>query len=188
MQITIHATRKLHSKLPLNPSGFLVPRTPVLQLVPPQLTDNPLSGWHANLLTLQRHNCVILVHDTTRFAVFIKHLLKHDLENLDWHFQDAVMNTLLKLGATGQQLDTAAALLAPCQFDTECSRSVQATMSRMSGDIEHMLWYEQAKLDDINAYRVGVWLADRPCSVKGRKEWLWPKRAILQLLSPPSSE
>jgi hypothetical protein len=180
--ITIHSTKKLHAKLPLNAEGLLVDK----QLSEPSalaMNHNPLSGWHANLIILQRLNCVLLVHDATRFPLFLKSQVKADFVNFNWHFQDALMNTLLKLDANQEQLDTAASLLAPCQFDTECNRSVQGTMNQMKGDIEHMLWYDNANIEDISAYKTGVWLADRPCTVKGMKDCVWPQKAMLALLT-----
>lgn len=70
--ITIHATKKLSAKLPSGISPIDSTGTTS------ELDNNPLSGWHANLLILQRRNCVLLVHDVTRFPLFIKGLLKAD--------------------------------------------------------------------------------------------------------------
>lgn len=176
--IAIHATKKLYAKLPALTSAL-----DSADAASRLHDDNPLSGWHANLLILQRRNCLLLVHDTTRFPLFIKGLLKSDFANFDQLFADALMNTLLKLGASQSQLDTAAALLAPCRFDTACDRSVQGTMNIMARDFEHMLWYDNAKLDEISSYSVAAWLADRPCTVKGHKDGVWPDRAMLTLLS-----
>lgn len=181
--ITIHATKKLHAKLPLDAQGCIGGKQAQPNPTLPANNKNPLSGWHANVIVLQRRNCVLLVHDATRFPLFIKSLVKADFARFDWYFADALMNTLLKLGANQQQLDNAAALLAPCQFDTVCNRSVQGTMNQMAGDIEHMLWYDNVSLDDISSYRSGVWLAGRPCTVKGVKDCIWPKKAMLALLS-----
>ena len=181
--ITIHATKKLFAKLPLNDQGGIVTKGFDINPNGPSVANNPLNGWHANLIPLQRRNCVLLVHDATRFPLFMKGLVKADFANFDWHFADTLMNTLLKLDANQQQLDAAAALLAPCQFDTDCNRSVQGTMNQMKGDIEHMLWFDNVKLEDISSYRTGVWLADRPCTVKGLKECIWPQKAMLELLS-----
>lgn len=100
------------------------------------------------------------MHDVTRFPLFIKGLLKADFTNFDRLFADALMNTLLKLDAIQSQLDTAAGLLAPCHFDNNCDRSVQGTMNQMAGDIEHMLWYDDAKLEEIISYATAAWLAD----------------------------
>jgi len=182
--ITIHATKKLHAKLPLDNQSYLAAKDSGTAPNTTTIHNNPLSGWHANLITLQRRNSVLLVHDATHFPLFIKSLVKADFANFDWHFADALMNTLLKLGANQQQLDTAATLLAPGQFDTECNRSVQGTLNRMKGDMENMLWFDNAKLEEVSSYKVGVWLADRPCNVKGVKDCIWPKDAMLALLSP----
>lgn len=183
--ITIHATKKLHAKLPLNADGLL-PNHPG-PAAEPVVTANPLSGWHANLLTLQRHNCVLLVHDATRFPLFIKALVKADFAHFNEYFADTLMNTLLKARANQQQLDAAASLLAPCRFDTVCNRSVQGTLNHMAGDIEHMLLYDSARLEEISAYCTGAWLADRPCNAKGVKGCIWPQDAMLALLSQPVS-
>jgi hypothetical protein len=188
--IAIHTTKKLYAKLPTvasmkqceieeSEANTLDSADPASRLG----NDNPLSGWHANLLILQRRNCILLVHDATRFPLFMKGLVKADFAHFDRLFADVLMNTLLKLDASQTQLDTAAALLAPCRFDSDCNRSVQGTMNRMAGDLEHMLWIEEARLEDICSYATGAWLADRPCTVKGQKDWIRPDRAMLALLN-----
>ncbi|MCV6614863.1 MAG: hypothetical protein OIF35_07790 [Cellvibrionaceae bacterium] len=171
--ILIHATKKLAAKLPpkLRHPSIDIP------------SSNPLSGWHGNLLNLQRRNCVLLVHDETRFALFMIGVRKPDFERFDHYFEDALINTLIKLGAESAQINAAQQLLGPCKFDTACNRSVQGTMNQMAGNIEHMLWYEDARLEDINPYRTAVWLADRPCNIKGQKDCVWPRKAMLALLS-----
>jgi len=37
-------------------------------------------------------------------------------------------------------------------------------------------------ITDLSAYRTSVWLADRPCNVKGSKDFVWPMKAMLALL------
>lgn len=178
--LTIHATKKLHTRLPINSNGYL----PACESVQANTqTDNPLSGWHANLLLVQRRNCVLMAHDATRFPIFIKGLSKADFTNFQWHFEDALMNTLLKIDANQQQMDNAAALLGPCRFDTNCNRSVQGTMNQMAGDFDYMLRYDNVKLEDISTYSTAAWLADRPCTVKGMKAPVWPHKAMLELLT-----
>ncbi len=179
--IKIHVTKKLFTKLPVNELGCL----PVDKNTVPfqaELSKNPLTGWHANLIVLQRRNCILMVHDETRFALFMPCLKKPDFANLDWHFQDTFMNTLLKQGANQQQLESASACLNQLNFDTICDRSVQGTMNQMKGDIERMLSYDNVNVTDVSGYRTGVWLSDRPCTIKGKKECVWPQKAMLNLL------
>ena len=99
------------------------------------------------------------------------------------------MNTLLKTGADDALMDHATAALSPLVCDSNCNRSVQGTLNQMGQDIEHLLWYENASIMDLNPYRTGAWLADRPCTVKGVKDCIWPVQAMHALLrSPESSE
>ncbi len=130
--ITVHATKKLMAKLPVDKDGQLLLQESTDYLAGRGGSEvSPLGSWHANLLTLQRRNCVLLVHDQTRFPLFIPALKKADLANFNWWFCDALMNTLLKCGATDRLMDQAAAMLHCLHVDTVCDRSVQGTMNQM---------------------------------------------------------
>lgn len=187
--IQFHVTKKLLAKLPLNEEGFL-PRHPGNEWLHDkgQWVNNPLSDWHGNLITLQRRQCVLMVHDSTRFPVFMPCLTKPDFASLDSLFADSFMNTLLKCGASEEQMEVANSLLAPLQSDSMCNRSVQGTMNRVAGDIEHHLIYNEADISELSGYRLGAWLADSPCTVKGQKECIWPDKAMLSLLDDAASE
>jgi hypothetical protein len=122
--IHLHATKKLFTKLSVNEQG-LISEQSATQLLQTQGSPSPsvLSGWHANLLIIQRRQCVIMVHDTTRFSLFIPRLTKSDFANLNGAFEDALMNTLIKVGANDIQLDAVYRYLAPLKFDTDCNRN-----------------------------------------------------------------
>lgn len=81
---------------------------------------NPLSGWHTNLILLQRRQCVLFVHGATRFPVFVPALKKADFAELDWFFQDGFMNALLKVGAEDKHMKAAEQWLAPLMCDNNC--------------------------------------------------------------------
>ncbi|WP_299774678.1 hypothetical protein [uncultured Pseudoteredinibacter sp.] len=187
--IDLHASKALFAKLPVDDQG----RLPIQQAshyivqreVP--LAVNPLSGWQAHLFTLQRRQCVLWVHGATRFPLFMSCLSKADFKDLQWRFVDTLMNTLLKAGASDWQMQTADALLQPLQIDSVCDRSMQATINRMKGDIEHSLYYHESKVADLSSYRTGAWLADRPTKVKGQKDYLWPQQEMLALLDKAAS-
>ena len=191
--INLYCTQKLIAKLPVE-QGVL-PEGEQLQagLVDGGsdiVVNNLLTGWHANLVTLQRRNCVLLVHNQTRFPVFMIGLTKKGFAALDYHFADCLMNTLLKVGANEDQMHAAHALLAPVSINKSYDRSVQGTLNQMAGEIEHMLCYNNAQIMDCSPYKIAAWLADRPCSVKSRKEGaaksakdcIWPIDAMLSLL------
>ncbi|MAM85778.1 MAG: hypothetical protein CME36_00515 [unclassified Hahellaceae] len=187
--IHLHCTQKLFAKLPVNDIGRL-PNTRARPGAANDPGESPLSGWHANLITLQRRNCVLFVHEKTRFPVVITCLTKPDSAEFDYFFQDGLMNTLLKGGANQAQLDAAARALAPLQCDALRDRSVQGTLNQMKQDVEHLLWHDQLSIADLGPYSTGVWLANRPCGIKGGKDYIWPLKAMLALLdqkrfSPP---
>ncbi|WP_206618025.1 hypothetical protein [Hahella sp. KA22] len=173
--IHLHCTKKLLAKLPVNESGTLPNQES-------NSTESPLSGWHANLIILQRRQCVLFVHDATRFPLFAPSLKKADFARLDWHFTDVFMNTLLKVGASEQALENAQRFLAPLVCDSVCNRSVQGTMNQMTQDLENRLWFDRSSVKDLLPYSTSAWLTERPCNVKGVKDCIWPTKAMLSLL------
>jgi hypothetical protein len=185
--ITVHATKKLFAKLPVDEQGYLPAheRTATANhLAANDEGASLLSGWHGNLVTLQRRNCVLFVHDTTRFTLLLMGLTKPDFAKLDFLFQDALMNTLLKCGANDEQMRAVVMQLQDLCFDTQCDRSVQGSLNRMKSDIEHLLWYDNADIMALSAYRTSVWLSNRPSVLKGMKsnECLWPIKAMAALV------
>jgi hypothetical protein len=180
--ILLHATRKLFDRLPLNSAGQLSP-TPRSQWLfeQPALDINPLSGWHGNLVTLQRRQCVLLVHDATRFPLVLPALSKPDFAELNDRFVGVLMNTLLKCGAEEAQMNAAHNHLRPLQVDTQCNRSAQGTLNQMKFEIECYL-ADGVNIADMTGYRLGAWLADTPRSVKGQG-YLWPNKEMLSLLT-----
>ena len=178
--IQIHATKKLLAKMPAQ----MKPGVEDILAA----TQNKLGSWHANLLTIQRRNCLLFVHDQTRFPVFIPALTKPDFAKIDRFFDDALMNTLLKCGATQEQLDTAAALLQPLAFVGGTDRSVLGTLNQLGQDIDHILYVDSLNVAELAGYAVSAWLADRPCNVKGQKDCIWPRDAFLELLDRLSDE
>lgn len=178
--IQIHATKKLLAKMPAQ----MKPGSEDILAAP----QSKLGTWHANLLTIQRRNCLLFVHDQTRFPVFIPALTKPHFAIIDRFFEDALMNTLLKCGATQEQLDTAAALLQPLAFVGGTDRSVLGTLNQLGQDIDHIIYFDSLNVAEMAGYAVSAWLADRPCHVKGHKDYIWPRDAFLELLDRLSGE
>lgn len=186
--IHLHCTKKLLTKLPLNSRGQLLSQQPphLMQAANDdhhQPLTNSLSGWHGNLLTLQRSQCILLVHDATRFPVFIPCLTKSDFAELDSYFADVFLNTLLKVGADDAIMQRAQNALAPLVCDNDCDRSVQGTMNQMAQDLEHTLDYNCQPVTELLPYSTSAKLADRPCTVKGVKDCIWPIKAMLALIA-----
>lgn len=181
--IHLHATKKLFHRLPLDDSGQLAvtPRSQWLY-ERPLLDANPLSGWHGNLVTLQRHQCVLLVHDTTRFPLVLPALTKPDFAELNDRFADSLMNTLLKCGADDAQMKAADKYLRPLQADTQSSRSELSTLNQMKFETECFLAQDPVNIADMMGYQLGAWLANMLRSVKGAP-YIRPNEEMLNLLT-----
>ena len=171
----LHCTKKLYAKLPEKVKAIQHPATAIG-------IQAQWLNWHANLITIQRRQCVIAVHDATRFTLFIPCLTKKDFANLDWHFNDVFINTLLKSDLQPELVDTAATNYQPLTFDTICNRSVQGTMKQVAQEIDYGLYYKRISVADISPYRYSADLSHRPCGVKSKKDYIWPDRELAQLL------
>lgn len=94
-----------------------------------------------------------------------------------------------EVGADETHMSAAHSCLRPLQVESRCHRSAQGTLNRIKADLEHLLWYDHANIADLSGHRLGAWLANRPCSVKGRGV-IWPQREMLGLLAalPPVAD
>lgn len=142
-------------------------------------------NWHANLITIQRQQCVILVNDATRYAVFLPSMTKPELKHFEHHFHDVFVNSLIKAGLDYPLIEVAAKHLHDTKFnyDTVCSRSVQGTMRLMTEDLDWSLYHNSQHIDEMTLYSTSAWLSDRPCNIKGVKDCIWPVTAMSELLS-----
>ena len=171
----LHCTKKLYAKLPEKVKATEQPTTAIG-------IQSLWLNWHANLITIQRRQCVIAVHDATHFTLFIPCLTKKDFTNLDWHFNDVFINTLLKSDMPPELVNAAATNYQPVTFDTTCNRSVQGTMNQVAQEIDYGLYYKSMSVADISPYRYSADVSHRPCGVKGQKDYIWPDREMAKLL------
>ncbi|MBB5021649.1 DUF6933 domain-containing protein [Desulfurispira natronophila] len=186
--IKLHATKKLYEKLPLNEHGLLPSASSSEHLSEQSsLPDNPLSGWHGNLVTFQRRNCVLLAHDVTRFPLLLLNLTKPDLAQLNYYFEDIFMNTLLKCGAEPRHLDAAQQLLHPLQVDSRTSRSELSTLNRMKIEIDCQVDYGGLDIAEMTGYALSARMADVPRSIKGA-DYIFPWEQMRTLLEKYAGE
>jgi len=179
--IRLHVTQKLLGKLPLAADGRIRRNRSEVDAANDDV-ESLLSGWHANLIVMQRRQCVLFVHDTTRFPLFIPALKKSDFAMLDFLFCDALMNTLLRMGADEAVMRRAQAMLGILICDRTTDRSVQGTMNQIAQEIDHILWYRDVSPTELSPYRLNIHLAQTPRTVKGVKGCLWPIDEMFRLL------
>ena len=179
--ITIHCTKKLLSRLPVGVGEQLRSEYSNYFAANDDIPSQ-LSGWHGHLVTLQRRQCVLLVHDATRFPVFIPALKKDDFRVFDHRFSDSFMNTLLKTGADDELMEAAHAQLAPLMIESTVNRSVLGTINQMVQYIQFAVEDGEVTIAEITGYRIGAWLAETPWSAKGVKGAIWAIDEMADLL------
>lgn len=160
----LHCSQKLAAKLPA------VSSTPLEE-------SSPLGSWHGHLFTLDRRQCVMFVHDATRYALFLPGLRKDDFAALGerW-FRPLYLATLAVFGCPDAQIKKAELALGPVRFDTAADRSVQGSLRVAKQDLEAWL-YDVPNVMDLDPLAMSCKLSDRPATVYGKV--LWAKKAML---------
>jgi hypothetical protein len=164
----IHCSQKLAAKLPA--------------VSPAALEEaSPLGSWHGHLFTLDRRQCVMFVHDATRYAVFLPGLRKEHFEELGgkW-FRELFTASLAVFGCPVVQIRKVELALGPVRYDTAIDRSVQGSLRVAKLDLEAWL-YDVANVMDLDPLAVSCDLCQRPTSVYGK--WLWPDKAMLEMVA-----
>jgi hypothetical protein len=124
----LHCSQKLAAKLPN------VSPTPLEEA-------SPLGSWHGHLFTLDRRQCVMFCHDTTRYVLFLPGLRKEDFAELGskW-FRPLYLATLAMFGCPDTQIKKVELALGPMRFDTVTDRSVQGSLRVAKQDLEAWLY------------------------------------------------
>ncbi|MGH7947353.1 MAG: DUF6933 domain-containing protein [Opitutaceae bacterium] len=80
MPLFIHCTQKLLAQIPQ-------------RFIDPSASG---AGWHANLLRIERRECVLFTHDESLCSVFVPDLRKPEFEQLDEVFVERLQEYLAR--------------------------------------------------------------------------------------------
>lgn len=164
----LHCSQKLAAKL----AG--VSATPLEEI-------SPLGGWHGHLFTLDRRQCVMFCHDSSRYVLFVPGLRKaHFAELGERWFRPLYLATLAGLGCSTAQLRKAELALGPMRFDTAIDRSVQGSLRVAKWDLEAWV-YQVTNVMDLDPFAMSCKLNERPATVYGKV--VWPDRAMLEAVA-----
>jgi hypothetical protein len=155
--MTLHCTKKLSAKL------HSVSCEPLTE-------TSPLGSWHAQVYTIDRHNCLLFCHDDTRYTVFLPGLRKAEFADLGRWFREAFTASLAYMGLPDVQIRKAELALGPVLFDTCTDRSVLGSLNQM----RFMLDGRVCEVKDVmllNPLSVTRWLCHYPVNVRGGKEF-----------------
>lgn len=164
----IHCTRKLAPKL------SNVSREPLEEA-------SPLGSWTANLLRIDRIQCLMFCHDETRYALFLPGVRKPQFQELDRLHRELFLGTLIVFGVPESQLQKVALALGPVRYDKATDRSVLGSMNQMEQQEVATIMWRTNHVSEVDPLQASVELSHRPATVRGK--WLWPEKAMLEKVS-----
>lgn len=145
------------------------------------LTDaNPLGSWHAHLHTIDRRQCVMFCHDTTRFVLFEAGLKKEQFHNLGQLHKELYLAALIVMGVPEATLKRVEIAMGPPRFDTVTDRSVLGTLNQSRFEFDFFL-DDYNNVLDVNPLATVKWFNHRPLTARGK--WLWADEEMLALVS-----
>lgn len=164
----IHCSQKLATKL----SG--VSSTPLEE-------TSPLGSWHGHLFSLDRRQCVMFVHDASRYVLFQPGLRKEQFAVLgEGCFRPLFLATLAAFGCSETQIKKVELALGPVRFDTATDRSVLGTLRVAKWDLE--VWAQQVpNVMDLDPVMESCKLSQRPVTIYGKP--LWAQDAMLESIA-----
>lgn len=161
-----HCTKALAAKLPA------VSPTPLADM-------NTLGSWHAHLHTIDRRQCVMFCHDSTRFILFESGLKKEQFQNLGQLHKQLYLAALISMGVSDAILKRVELAMGPAQFDTATDRSVLGTMNQSRSDFDYFI-ADYNNILEVDAILAAQWLNKRPLTARGK--WLWPDKSMLEFV------
>jgi hypothetical protein len=156
--VILHCTKMLAAKLP-NVSQEPLEET------------SPLGSWHGHLVRFDRRQCVMFMHDDTRYILFLPGLRKEHFAVLGvrW-FRQIYTATLAVLGCPDQQIRKVELALGPVRYDTATDRSVQGSMRVAKQDLE--VWVSRvSNVMELDPLAAAAWLNKRPARMHGKLVW-----------------
>jgi hypothetical protein len=104
-------------------------------LSPVKDTD-PITLWHANLLSLDRRKCVLFTNDQTRYSFLVPGLKKPDFQMLGEIFLENLFRCMLNDGITQKGVEKVLNGCSKYCFTKTSSKSVLGTMNDIADIIK----------------------------------------------------
>ncbi len=118
-----------------------------------------------------------MCHDQSRAVLFLPGVRKANLLDLDRLFPELLNQTLQALGCATVGLSRLKLALGPVCFDSVTDRSVLASMTVATRDLEPMV-YRVDNILELDPVSVSARLSRRPATI--RKQWIRPDELLLR--------
>ena len=159
----LHCSQKLAAKL------HDVSPTPLEE-------TSPLGSWHGNLYRFDRRQSVMLIHDASRYVLFLPGMRKAQFDELgtNW-FRPLYLASLATIGCADTQITKAELALGPVRYDRATDRSVHSSLRVAKQDLEAWI-YRVPNVMMLDPLLVSRELNDRPATVYGK--WIRPSHVM----------
>ncbi|MGI2728170.1 MULTISPECIES: DUF6933 domain-containing protein [Bacillus cereus group] len=107
-----------------------------------QRESNNLHSWHANLFTINRKKCVIVMNNVTRYHFIIYGVTKKDLRNFEALFQKNLVTNLLSDGVEPEVIEHYVKSSSPMQYAATNNRSILSQMNDAVFMVNHYFYAE----------------------------------------------
>ncbi len=161
-----HCTKALAAKLPNVSSARFA-------------DANPRGCWHAHLHVIDRRQCVMFCHDTTRFVLFESGLKKEQFQNLGQLHKQLYLAALISLELSEANLKRIELAMGPAQFDMVTDRSVLGSMNQSRFEFDFFL-EDYNNILEVDAIIAAKWFNHRPMRARGKM--IWPDECMLELV------
>lgn len=111
--------------------------------VEPQEDAKPaswLESWHANLVRIDRQDCLIVTNDETLYTIFIPGLSKVDLRNLPFIINESLFKSMINNGLSQSLIEKVLSVGDEIVFTKTNSRSVLGSMNDMKRLLEYKIY------------------------------------------------
>lgn len=107
----------------------------------PVKNADPVTLWHANLLTLDRRKCVLFTNDQTRYSLLVPGLKKPDFKMLGEIFLDNLFRCMLNEGIPQHGIEKVLNTCSSYCFTKTSSKSVLGTMNDIADIIKWTVYH-----------------------------------------------
>jgi hypothetical protein len=122
----LKCTKKCLSELKVSPESF------------PGLSGS-ISGWHVNLIRIDRRKCLLFTHDLTLYSIFLPGLTKPDFQRIGDIFGQSLFKNLIREGLPQAHIELFLEDIREIRFAKTDNRSVLGSMTDLTFQIKFIV-------------------------------------------------
>jgi len=139
----------------------------------------PEFSWHANLIRVDYHDCVLITHDKTLFSLFVPGVTNADFNHFPEMFGNALFKAMRLFDFTQQQIEQMLEEGRDVRFSKTSSRSVLGSMNDMKQMLDHTV-YQHGKLAHVGMNEIYQLLNHTPFKAIGYR---FPEEKMREMLN-----